>query len=165
MNEQLKERQEALYLAYHETVFHLIMGKVCNEALAQDLTSDVFVKVCSKLDTFDESKASVSTWIYRIAQNTVIDFFRTRKVYSEVPEELPLEGDVDDDLLNNEMLEELADALNTLPERDRDLVVLHYYHGLTLKEAAEKLGMSYSNAKLVHNKSLVVLKRLLDKEE
>ena len=165
MNEQLKERQEALYLAYHEKVFHLIMGKVCNEALAQDLTSDVFVKVCSKLDTFDESKASVSTWIYRIAQNTVIDFFRTRKVYSEVPEELPLEGDVDDDLLNNEMLEELADALNTLPERDRDLVVLHYYHGLTLKESAEKLGMSYSNAKLVHNKSLVVLKRLLDKEE
>ena len=141
------------------------MGKVNNEAVAQDLTSDVFVKVCAKLDTFDGNKASVSTWIYRIAQNTVIDYYRTRKVYAEVPEEIPYEGEIDDDLLNDEMLTELAEALKQLPERDRDLIILHYYRGMTLKEAAERIGMSYSNAKLVHNKSLVTLQRLLSKEE
>ena len=165
MKEQQANRQETLYLGYHDKVYRLIMGKVCNEAVAQDLTSEVFVKVCSKLDTFDESKASVSTWIYRIAQNTVIDYFRTRKVYAEVPEEIPLDGEVDDAILNNETLEELADALQTLPVRDRDLLILHYYRGLTLKEAAETLGMSYSNAKLVHNKSLAVLRKCMLREE
>ncbi|MBR3642774.1 MAG: sigma-70 family RNA polymerase sigma factor [Lachnospiraceae bacterium] len=165
MKEQLSEQQETLYLEYHDKVFRLIMGKVNNEAVAQDLTSDVFVKVCAKLDTFDGNKASVSTWIYRIAQNTVIDYYRTRKVYAEVPEEIPYEGEIDDDLLNDEMLTELAEALKQLPERDRDLIILHYYRGMTLKEAAERIGMSYSNAKLVHNKSLVTLQRLLSKEE
>lgn len=155
------DKGEEIYKEYHEKVLHLIYGKISNYTLAEDLTSDVFVKVFSKLDTFDESKASISTWIYRIAQNTVIDYFRTRKVYSEVPEEIAEESNIDDELLNNETLDALADALSELPERDRDLIILHYYHNLTLKEAAERLGMSYSNAKLVHNKSLVVLERLM----
>lgn len=155
------DKGEEIYKEYHEKVLHLIYGKINNYTLAEDLTSDVFVKVFSKLDTFDASKASISTWIYRIAQNTVIDYFRTRKVYSEVPEEIAEESNIDDELLNNETLDALADALSELPERDRDLIILHYYHNLTLKEAAERLGMSYSNAKLVHNKSLVVLERLM----
>lgn len=155
------DKGEEIYKEYHEKVLHLIYGKINNYTLAEDLTSDVFVKVFSKLDTFDESKASISTWIYRIAQNTVIDYFRTRKVYSEVPEEIAEESNIDDELLNNETLDALADALSELPERDRDLIILHYYHNLTLKEAAERLGMSYSNAKLIHNKSLVVLERLM----
>lgn len=155
------QQSEKIFKDYHDKVLHLIYGKINNYTLAEDLTSEVFLKVYSKLDTFDETKASISTWIYRIAQNTVIDYFRTRKVYSEVPEEIAQESEIDDEILNNETLDALADALTELPERDRDLIILHYYHGLTLKESAERIGMSYSNAKLVHNKSLVVLERLM----
>ncbi|MBR6452630.1 MAG: sigma-70 family RNA polymerase sigma factor [Lachnospiraceae bacterium] len=156
-----QERQEEIYKEYYEKVFRSIYAKVSNETVAEDLTANVFVKICAKWDTFDGNRASLSTWIFRIAQNTVIDYYRTRKVYGEVPETLAESGSVDDALLNNELLEELADALQKLPERDRDLIILHYYNGLTLKEAALKLGMSYSNAKLVHNKSLVTLQGLL----
>lgn len=156
-----QERQEEIYKEYYEKVFRSIYAKVSNETVAEDLTANVFVKICAKWDTFDGNRASLSTWIFRIAQNTVIDYYRTRKVYGEVPETLAESGSVDDALLNNELLEELADALQKLPERDRDLIILHYYNGLTLKEAALKLGMSYSNAKLVHNKSLITLQGLL----
>lgn len=155
------EKSEQIYKDYHDKVLHFIYGKTSNYTLAEDLTSDVFLKVYSKLDTFDDTKASISTWIYRIAQNTLIDYFRTRKVYSEVPEDISEESEIDDELLANETLDALADALTELPERDRDLIILHYYHNFTLKEAAARLGMSYSNAKLVHNKSLVVLERLM----
>lgn len=153
--------KEEIYKEYHDKVLRLINGKISNYTEAEDITSDVFVKVYSKLDSFDETKASISTWIYRIAQNTLIDYFRTRKVYSEVPEDLSEDGEVEDSVLSQEMLEALATALEKLPERDRDLMIMHYYKGLTLKEAAGRIGMSYSNAKLVHNKSLVVLKDLL----
>ena len=159
--EMTPEKSEQIYKDYHDKVLHFIYGKTSNYTLAEDLTSDVFLKVYSKLDTFDDTKASISTWIYRIAQNTLIDYFRTRKVYSEVPEDISEESEIDDELLANETLDALADALTELPERDRDLIILHYYHNLTLKEAAARLGMSYSNAKLVHNKSLVVLERLM----
>lgn len=155
------EKSEQIYKDYHDKVLHLIYSKTNNYTLAEDLAEDVFLKVYSKLDTFDETKASISTWIYRIAQNTLIDYFRTRKVYSEVPEDISEESEIDDELLNNETMDALADALSELPQRDRDLIILHYYHNLTLKEAAARLGMSYSNAKLVHNKSLVVLERLM----
>ena len=52
------------------------------------------------------------------------------------------------------MLDTLADALTTLKERERDLILLHYYKGLTLKEVADKMGMSYINAKVIHKKAL-----------
>lgn len=159
MNDELN--QEEIYREYYDKVFRSIYSKVCNETIAEDLTANVFVKVYAKWDTFDGNRASISTWIYRIAQNTVIDYYRTRKVYGEVPETLAEDHSIDDELLNNELLEELAEALKKLPQRDRDLIILHYYNGLTLKEAALKLGMSYSNAKLVHNKSLVTLQGLL----
>lgn len=153
--------KEDIYKDYYEKVHRLVMSKVGNAMDAEDVTGDVFVKVYAKLDTFDGTKASISTWIYRIAQNTIIDYYRTRKVYSEVPEELSEDSDIDENLLNDEVLEALAEALTKLPERDRDLIVLHYYKGMTLKDAAATVGMSYSNAKLVHNKSVGVLRREL----
>ena len=161
MNELATEKQEEIYREYYEKVFRMICSKVSNATVAEDLTANVFVKVCAKWDTFDGNRASLSTWIYRIAQNTVIDYYRTRRVHAEIPEDLAQESDIEDSMLNNELLEELADALRKLPERDRDLVILHYYRGLTIKEAALKLGMSYSNAKLVHNRSIAKLQRLL----
>ena len=51
-------------------------------------------------------------------------------------------------------LDNFADALLTLKEKERDLIVLHYYTGHTLKETAEMMGMSYINAKVIHKKAL-----------
>lgn len=153
--------KEKIYSDYHEKVYHYLYGKTLNKELSEDLAEDVFVKVYSKLDSFDDTKASISTWIYRITQNTLIDYYRVRKIHSEVPEELAATGDIDDELLNDEMLSALADALAKLDKRERDLIVLHYYKGMTLKEVAQVLNMSYSNTKLVHNKCIVELKGML----
>ena len=56
--------------------------------------------------------------------------------------------------LTDDALDSLADALLALKERERDLIVLHYYTGYTLKEVAEMMGMSYINAKVIHKKAL-----------
>ena len=55
-------------------------------------------------------------------------------------------------------LDALADALLALKEKERDLIVLHYYMGHTLKIAAEMMGMSYINAKVIHKKALTGLR-------
>lgn len=158
MNDEFKER---IYTDYYDKVYRLIVGKICNPHQAEDITQDVFVKVYEKLDTFDESKASISTWIYRIAQNTLIDYYRTRKVHCELPEDLPEDNYIEDDVINDELLEALANALSDIPEREKDLVVLHYYGYESLKEIALQMGMSYSNTKLVHGKALDMLKERL----
>ena len=152
---------EKLYDDYHEKVARYIRGKVENPHDAEDLTASVFVKVCQKIAIFDESQASVSTWIYTITRNTVIDYYRTRKAAEEIPETLEAAGTVDARLLKEERLRELYLALTELDERARDIIILHYYSGLSLKEISGRIGMSYANLKLVHKKALYFLKEKL----
>lgn len=158
-----KMSEEQLYKAYHDKVARYVSAKVSDYHDAEDLVSAVFVKVCQKLCTFDESKSSISTWIYNIAKNTVIDYYRTRKSFAEIPENFSCaDSNSDfDKLFNEDMLERLYSALKSLDERSRDIIILHYYSGITLKEISEKLNMSYANMKIVHNKAINKLRELI----
>ena len=152
---------EEIFKNYHDRVEHYIYGKVCDRYTAEDLTSVVFLKVYEKLSTFNNSKASISTWIFTIANNTVIDYYRTHKITEEIPEEIPEDSNLDDTILQEEMLDELANALSQLPERERDLLVMRFYHNMTLKDIALKMGMSYANAKIVQQKALFKMRSLI----
>lgn len=156
-----QERTE-IYQRFNKKVLNYIWGKVNNRTLAEDLCSDVFMKVYEKLESFDETKASLSTWIFTIARNTLIDYYRTRRVHEEIPEELAEESTVEDHLLNQEALESLADALERLDERERDLIVLRYASKLTLKEISERMNLSYAYIKILHNKALSEMKNFLE---
>ena len=156
------EMKTELYRNFYKKVLGYINGKVSNYTLAEDLCSDVFLKVYEKIDTFDEKKASLSTWIFTITRNTLTDYFRTRHVSSEIPETLAGEDSFEDEVCNGEMLDSLADALEKLDIRERDIIIFHYYSGMTLKEVAEKMGLSYSYAKLLHNNALVSLKKFFE---
>ena len=120
------------------------------------------MKVYDKLDTFDESKARISTWIYSITSNTVIDFYRTNHVHSEIPEDLSdTKSTIEDDILTQESLSSLATALKKLPQEQMDIIVLRYYKGLTLQEIAEKMKLSYGITKLRHREALGKLQEML----
>lgn len=147
--------EDALYEEYHIKVLRYIQSKVNDYYLAEDLCSDVFVKIYEKLDTFDNKKASISTWIFTITRNKLIDYYRTRKINVEIPENLAYEPEekVDEDTLNA-----LASALEKLDDRCKKLIVLHYYEDKSLKDIAKILGISYVYAKLLHKKALFILK-------
>lgn len=155
-------RQERIYFEFKDRVARYVRGKIGNEHDSEDVVSDVFVKVFNGLSDFDENKASLSTWIFTITRNAVIDYFRASKRLCELPEELCSEDDTEQKLINTEMLERLADALGRLNERERDIIVLHYYSGRTLKDIAEAMGISYSYTKLLHSNALKALKKYID---
>jgi len=157
--------QEEIYITYHDRIEHYIMGKVGDIYLAQDITSTVFLKIYQKLDGYDEAKAGISTWIYTIANNTVIDYFRTRKVSEEIPEDISCMREIEEDFIREEILEELAEALSSIPVRERDLLVMRYYHGMTLKDIAIKMGLSYANVKIVHAKAINHMRERMDIED
>lgn len=154
--------EEEVFKQYHDKIEYYIYGKVSDRYVAEDLTSIVFLKVCDKLSMYDESKASVATWIYTIANNTVIDYYRTNKTFDEIPEEIANANEIDEQIINEEMLSELARALKRLPERERDLLILRYYDNMTLKDIAVKMEMSYANAKIVHAKAINHMREYLD---
>lgn len=148
--------REAIYPEYADKVSAYVRGKIANPHEAEDVTSSVFLKVYQKLDTFDPTKASLSTWIYTITRNTVTDYFRQQRLQLEYTEHTDAELNELSAPQGNgeEQLELLADALLALKERERDLILLHYYKSYTLKRVAEMWGMSYINAKVIHKKAL-----------
>lgn len=153
--------KETVFAEYHGKVQRYISGKVSNHQDAEDLASDVFVKVFEKLDSFDSEKASLSTWIYTITRNTVTDYYRTHKEHGELDEQLLSSFDLEGKVVGEEMLEKLADALEQLDRRSRQIIISRYYSGRTLKDIADHLDISYAYVKILHNAALAKLKQYL----
>ena len=151
-----------IYSLYYPKVRGYISGKIDNSHDVEDLAQDVFVKVIKNLDSFDSTKASLSTWIYVITANTVNDWFRTRRVTSELPETLFSDEDIEASYVNSDTLERVSKALSMLKERERDVIVIHYFRGVELKAIAEHLNVSYSTVKNIHRSALEKLKKLME---
>ena len=144
-----------IYAQYRDKVFGFVRSKIVNQTEAEDIVQTVFLKVYSNLDKYDETKASLSTWIYTITK-------RDRPVFElldnteDATDEAP-----DEELLRNETLEELACALEKLPQEQRDIIILLYYKNLERKYVAEMLGMTYGQLRYLHDKALRRLGKLL----
>ena len=152
---------EQVYTDYYGRVMGYISARIRNRADAEDLCSEVFLKVQRKLEEYDDTKASVSTWIFTITRNTLIDFFRRSRPTEELDETLSDGVELDEDLLNEESLSELAAALKKLPRQLMDIVVLRYYEGKPLTEIAGMMGLSYGAVKLRHQNALILLREQL----
>ena len=152
---------EQIYAAYSGKVMGYIMARVQHRADAEDLCADVFEKVFRRINEYDQEKASLSTWIFTITRNTVIDHFRKSKPTEDLDENLSDDTAVDASMLEQETLGELAAALNQMPQELRDIVVLLYYDRKPMTEIAKLMHLSYGAVKLRHQKALTLLKRLL----
>ena len=152
---------ENIYDLYCGKVMGYIAARVQRRADAEDLCADVFEKAFRKRDAFDASKASISTWIFTITRNTVIDYFRKNRASEELDENIASDDEVDENILTQETLSELATALNKLPDELQDIIVLMYYDQKPMTEVARMMGLSYGAIKLRHQKALAQLKLML----
>ena len=154
----MENLQEKIYRDYYAKVLSYVSNRVNSREDAEDLTSDIFVKVFTAFSTYDESKASVSTWIYRIAHNAVIDFYRTNHIHTEIPEDMESDETIGEELFQEETLRELKEAMKQMPQQLRDIIVLRYYEHYRLTEVAQKMSLSYGVTKLRHKEALKFLR-------
>ena len=150
---------EKIYMEYGGKVLRYVRSKISDPQDAEDVCASVFLKVQRGLSAYDDSRSSLSTWIYSIAHNAVIDFYRRSRETAPLDEEIACTEDGFEDIYNNETLNTLASALENLSPRERDVIILHYYSGKSLKEIDALMNMSYSNMKLLHKKALLHLKK------
>ena len=155
---------ENLYQIYHDRVLRFFQARLESREDAEDLTSEVFLKATRALSSFDESKASLSTWIYTISRHTLTDHLRRRSAPEALLAE-PYDMDLTEErLLREETLRELAAALARLDRDQRDIVILRYYKGYPLTEIARMMHLSYGAVKLRHEKALKALNLSLSQE-
>jgi RNA polymerase sigma-70 factor (ECF subfamily) len=152
---------EKIYKEFYPKVYQYLVNRMGSIEDAEDMAQTVFLKIFSKLDTFDASKSSLSTWIFNITRNTLIDHQRsmTLRLHEEIPDTVADEGpDMLDTLIMEQEQERLADALERLTSEERDLIILHYYKEYTLLKVAELMRRPYGQIKRLHMKALQKLK-------
>ena len=139
---------------YQGRVYSLIYGMVRNREDARDLTQEAFVKAYRSLETF-RLEAGFYTWMYRIAMNLAIDFVRKRKRREVVGfDETIAQRDDDGDIAEvhheegpgralerKQTLARIMDAMEELPEDQRQVVLLRELEGLSYKEIADVMGI------------------------
>lgn len=146
-----------VYEKYRKKVFGYAYSRLGNAMEAEDIVQTVFLKICNSISGYDEKKASLSTWIYTITRNTVYSYLSKTRVHTELAltDDLSVQGETAEEYVEkSEALSALADALETLPTEERDVIILIYYHGKTRNEAAEAMGITYAQARYLHDKAL-----------
>lgn len=153
--------EEKIYREFYPKVLQYLTNRMGNAYDAEDMAQTVFVKVYSKLDTFDAEKSSLSTWIFNITRNTLIDHQRAMslRIHEEIPETMADDSpDMLDSLIMEQEQERLVDALECLTREEQDLIILHYYKEYTLLKIAELMRKPYGQIKRLHTKALQKLK-------
>jgi RNA polymerase sigma-70 factor (ECF subfamily) len=139
---------EEVWEAFHTPLQQFIRRRVSDEDTAEDVLQEVFLKIHQQMGTLRDVK-KLESWIYQVTRNAIIDVYRGKRPTTtleaaqslELPEELP-----DDDVVS-ELLPCVRAMVRSLPELDRQALVLTEYQGLTQRELAERLGLSFSGAK------------------
>lgn len=136
-----------IYQEHYDKVYRLCLGYVNgDQALAKDLSQDVFIKVWEHLDKFQQ-KSSIGTWIYRITVNVCLLFIRKNKKkkklkFTEIKDEIQEEND------DQNRMQQMYSCIYKLKETER-IIILLILEGLPQKEIAEVTGHSHQNIRVM----------------
>lgn len=156
-NEDDRSKFERIYLTYRALMFHVAMGIVHNEADAEDAVHQAFLSVIESLQKISAAECpKTRAYVVIIVERKAIDILRQRTMHGTVSfedancgVEIALPGG-----------HGLADAITRLPVRYREVLLLRYYNGFTVREIAKILDMK----KDAVQKSLWRAKLALQKE-
>lgn len=164
-----------IYDEYYSRIIQYV-SRIAGINNAEDIAQDVFDKVHSGLGGF-QGKSKLSTWIYRIATNTVIDRSRSA-AYKQATESISMDDSDDRDaqhgfedqetpstdqmVIKKEMRDCINEYIDKLPPDYKIVIVLSELEGLSNKEIADIMGISLSNAKIRLHRARTRLKAVLN---
>ena len=139
-----REGQDLMFGRYAQEVFAMIIRQVSNEQDAEELTQDTFLRAFSHIESYDPQRASLSTWLCRIAYRLTLDFLKRRRPFVVSMEDSEVwQTDISDEQLeaelstgNEERIQKLELLIDDLPPDERMLLMLHYFENRSLDECS-----------------------------
>ena len=146
---------------YHRAMIHFLFRMVHNQAVAEELAQEVFLRVYRSRESY-RAEAKFTTWLYRIATNLAVNYARDTKheraaqnVYLDVPDdETGTKPEVADDdpsveqrMLSDERMAAIRQHVMALPDRQKTAVLMHKYQGMDYRQIGEVLKLSESATK------------------
>lgn len=153
----MQNRLELIWKEFHKELDGFIFSRVKEREITNDILQDVFIKIQNNISTLkDETK--LSSWIYQITRNAINDYFRKLKSQIEISGYKDWD---EEELSNNKELEDcLTPFINQLDDKYKEALILTEFKGLSQKQLAEKLNISYSGAKSRVQRAKEYLKKL-----
>jgi RNA polymerase sigma-70 factor (ECF subfamily) len=139
---------DAVYRAELPRVYNFFRYRLGDVADVEDLTARTFEKAWRARDRYRRDVASFTTWLLSIARNVAIDHLRARHLHLPLEDaaEVPARSRTPEDaMVQGSDAQRLAVLLETLPERDRELMALKYGAGMTNRAIAQATGLSEAN--------------------
>lgn len=153
---------EALLRAHEGMVLRVAYRMLGRREDAEDAAQEVFLRLHRNLGAIDLAGA-VQSWLYKTTMNVCYDVLRRRKPAEALAENYPREARQERDLVEAEKLRLLAEALATLPERERAAVVLRDVEGLPTREVALILGVEEVTVRTQVSSAKAKLRRWMEK--
>jgi RNA polymerase sigma-70 factor (ECF subfamily) len=155
-----------LYDAYSDTVYRYIYYRVSNKPLAEDLTSETFLRALRRISTFTWQGRDFGAWLVTIARALVADHFKSSRYRLEVPTGEMLDSDQTESSPEDSVLAYLSnkvllDAVCQLNSQQQECVTLRFLHGLSVAETAKIMGKNDGAIKTLQYRAIRTLARLL----
>ena len=145
---------ERIWEDFSAVLRNFISSRVSNHSYVDDILQDVFMKIHMNVDSLKDSQ-KIRSWVFQIAYNTIIDYYRKQKIKIEDIDSVPMKDDFSDSPVEKEIdkspEQEIASGLrqmiDALPEKYSQALYLVELEGLSQVELANRLGISLSGAK------------------
>jgi len=156
---------EDLYRRYARPVFGLALRRLGDRGRAEDAVQETFTSVWRSAATYRPERGPGAPWIYAVARNAIVDRARAR---TELPADIPDEPSADagppDRAEQSWVAWRVHRALEELPEREREVIALAYWSGLSQSEVAEFLDIPLGTVKTRTRAALGRLSEILEEE-
>lgn len=153
-----------LFDHYHLPVYRYVASRVQRPADAEDLTQLVFVKALEALPRYESRGIPFGGWLFRLARNSVIDHVRTRHDHADLDAAAGHAGPgagPDEVIVARLELDEVADALASLTDEQREAITLRFFAGLSAREAADVMGKQEGTVRGLQFRAIAALRRQL----
>ncbi len=151
-----------LYQRYVDRVYRYMCVRLGDPAEAEDLTAEVFLRALEKLDSFRWRGVPFGAWLFRLAHNIAVDYWRKRRpLHSLDAVSAGHNGDVEKRLEREALIQEIRDALELLTPLQQQVLTLRFAAGLSIAETARVMGKKEGAVKNLQHKALKALRRVL----
>lgn len=157
-----KEKAEAVFQEYSTYVYRVALFLTKSKMLADDITQEAFMQIFRTYDKFDDDKP-IKPWIYKITLNTTRNILRKQRwlhFVGDTPEIMDMES-IESAYIKGEEAGKLWEEINKLTLKSREVIILHFYCGMKLKEIAEIIDVPLGTCKSRLNQGLNALRKNL----